>query len=511
MRGCTTFVEPAGRAVSPGQLRTPESKVRALDACGIPSKCWDFSSTIPPPPAFAHWETRTRDLALIPIVSAKPRTKRQTDMRGCTTFVEPAGRAVSPDQLRTPESKVRVLDACGIPSKCWDFSSTTVYQMDVNSAFLNGVLHEEVYVAQPEGFIDPHHPNHVYVLDKTLYGLKQAPRAWYDTFTKFLLASGFKKGCKIDRKSTFGSCQFIGDKLVSWTSKKQNRVSTSTAKAEYVAATSCCSQVLWMKTQLRDFGYNYKRVPIYCDSKSAIAITANPVQHSKTNHIDVRYHFIKDHVEKGDIEMHFVQTDFQLTDLFTKSLDEKRFQFLISKLYILTESFVDSGFALDSSALRHTHPRNSSKFATSSVLITLRLQYIAKSTLYTSYCSREVYLAFYSSHTKFTSRYTLGPMERPMKVIPATATTTATTVEKALREYDVDESLRYQADSQAKSNLILALPNSIYNRIDCFKQNPMLIWTQLKKIMLGTAMSTQLRQTRYMNNFEESRLRMGKA
>ncbi|KAI3673234.1 hypothetical protein L6452_39351 [Arctium lappa] len=67
MRGCTTFVEPAGRAVSPGQLRTPESKVRALDACGIPSKCWDFSSTIPPP-AFAHWETRTRDLALIPIV-----------------------------------------------------------------------------------------------------------------------------------------------------------------------------------------------------------------------------------------------------------------------------------------------------------------------------------------------------------------------------------------------------------------------------------------------------------
>ncbi|KAI3715178.1 hypothetical protein L6452_22148 [Arctium lappa] len=91
-------------------------------------------------------------------------------------------------------------------------------------------------------------------------------------------------------------------------------------------------------TQLRDFGYNYKRVPIYCDSKSAIAITANPVQQSKTKHIDVRYHFIKDHVEKGDIEMHFVQTDFQLDDLFTKSLDEKRFQFLISKLGMLNMS-----------------------------------------------------------------------------------------------------------------------------------------------------------------------------
>ncbi|KAI3684903.1 hypothetical protein L6452_34131 [Arctium lappa] len=86
-------------------------------------------------------------------------------------------------------------------------------------------------------------------------------------------------GCKLDRKSTSGSCQFLGDKLVSWISKKQNCVSTSTVEAEHVAAASCCSQVLWMRTQLKDFGYSYQRVPIYCDSKSAIAITANPVQH----------------------------------------------------------------------------------------------------------------------------------------------------------------------------------------------------------------------------------------
>ncbi|KAI3771128.1 hypothetical protein L6452_02286 [Arctium lappa] len=106
---------------------------------------------------------------------------------------------------------------------------------------------------------------------------------------------------------------------------------------------------------------------------------------------------------------------------------------------------------------------------------------------------------------------TEGHMERLMKVIPATATTLATTVEKALREYDADELLRYQADNQAKSNLILALPNSIYNRIDCFKQNPMLMWTQLKKIMLGTVVSTQLRQTRYMNNFEEFKVKDGES
>ncbi|KAJ9545171.1 LOW QUALITY PROTEIN: hypothetical protein OSB04_024878 [Centaurea solstitialis] len=398
----------------------------------------------------------------------------------------------------------------------------TVYQMDVKTAFLNGELKEEVYVTQPEGFVDRTKPNHVYILDKALYGLKQAPRAWYDHLSNALLDNGFYKGkidptlfiktegddillaqiyvddiifgstnsdmctwfsdlmttrfgmsmlrelsfflglqvlqkpdgilinqskyigdllkrfhmatssvaktpmalgtligadpkgkpvdqktyraiigsllyltasrpdimfatcfcarfqanpkeshmmavkrilrylkgtpnrglwypkesgfelvafsdadhggCQLDRKSTSGHVQFLGDKLVSWGSKKQHCVSTSTAEAEYVAAASCCSQVLWMRTQLRDYGYNFNHIPIYCDSKSAIAITCNPVQHTRTKHIDIRYHFIKDHVERGTIELYFVNTEYQLADLFTKPLDEKRFNFLISKL-----------------------------------------------------------------------------------------------------------------------------------------------------------------------------------
>ncbi|KAI3757955.1 hypothetical protein L6452_05500 [Arctium lappa] len=106
---------------------------------------------------------------------------------------------------------------------------------------------------------------------------------------------------------------------------------------------------------------------------------------------------------------------------------------------------------------------------------------------------------------------TEGPMVKPRKVIPAVGNTPATNVEKTLIEYEADELLRYQADNQAKSNLILALPNSIYNRIDCFKHNPMLMWTQLEKIMFGTAMSTQLRQTRYMNNFEEFKAKDGES
>ncbi|KAI3681360.1 hypothetical protein L6452_36153 [Arctium lappa] len=142
-------------------------------------------------------------------------------------------------------------------------------------------------------------------------------------------------GCKLDRKSTTGGCQLLGGKLVSWTSKKQNSVSTSTAEAEYVAAGSCCSQILWMRNQLLDYDLQLSKIPIYCDSTSAIAIANNPVLHSKTKHIEIRYHFIRDHVMNGDIELHFIPTDFQLADLFTKPLDETRFNFLISELGML--------------------------------------------------------------------------------------------------------------------------------------------------------------------------------
>nr|GFB97142.1 retrovirus-related Pol polyprotein from transposon TNT 1-94 [Tanacetum cinerariifolium] len=143
-------------------------------------------------------------------------------------------------------------------------------------------------------------------------------------------------GCHLDRKSISGSVQFLGDKLVCWSSKKQNCVSISTAESEYVAVSGCCAQVLWMRTQLTDYGFFYYKLSIYCDSKSAIAISCNPVQHTRTKHIDVRYHFIKDHVEKGTIELYFVGTEYQLTDLFTKSLPEARFKFLVEKLGMMS-------------------------------------------------------------------------------------------------------------------------------------------------------------------------------
>ncbi|GJV98016.1 hypothetical protein Tco_1549593, partial [Tanacetum coccineum] len=85
-------------------------------------------------------------------------------------------------------------------------------------------------------------------------------------------------------------------------------------------------------TQLLDYGYKYNRILLYCDSKSAIAISCNPVQHSKTKHIDIQYHFIKEHVEKGPVEIYFVGTKYQLADLFTKALSKERFEYLVHRI-----------------------------------------------------------------------------------------------------------------------------------------------------------------------------------
>ncbi|GKE35514.1 hypothetical protein Tco_1454836, partial [Tanacetum coccineum] len=135
-----------------------------------------------------------------------------------------------------------------------------------------------------------------------------------------------------DCKSISEGLQFLGGKLVSWSSKKQDCTAMSTAEAEYVSLSACCAQVIWMRAQLLDYGYKYNRILMYCDSKSAIAISCNPVQHSKTKHIDIRYHFIKEHVEKGTVEIYFVGAEYQLADLFTKALPKERFEYLVHRI-----------------------------------------------------------------------------------------------------------------------------------------------------------------------------------
>ncbi|GJS37439.1 putative ribonuclease H-like domain-containing protein [Tanacetum coccineum] len=289
----------------------------------------------------------------------------------------------------------------------------TIFQMDVKTAFLNGPLKEEVYVSQPEGFIDSEFPNHVYRLKKALYGLKQAPRAWYDKLSSFLIEHGFNKGIIDPTLFTrrhggdillvqvyvddiiFGSTNpdfskrfanlmknnfemsmmgelkfFLGlqvhqsprgifisqsqyaiellkkhglDECVSMsTPMATERLDADLQgtptdqmtyrQAEYVSLSACCAQVIWMRTQLLDYRFKYNLIPMYCDSKSAIAISCNPVQHSKTKHIDIRYHFIKEHVERGTMEIYFVRTEYQLADLFTKALPKERFEYLVHRI-----------------------------------------------------------------------------------------------------------------------------------------------------------------------------------
>ncbi|GKD36799.1 hypothetical protein Tco_1257006, partial [Tanacetum coccineum] len=157
--------------------------------------------------------------------------------------------------------------------------------------------------------------------------MKETPNLglWYPKGSGFDLkaySDSDYAGCNLDRKSTSGGCQILG---MLECKEAKSSVAMSSAEAEYgnyVVAIGCCAQVLWIKSQLADYDVLYDKVPIFCDNTSAIAISNNPVLHSRTKHIDIRYHFIRDHILKGDIELHFIPTDLQLADIFTKPLAE---------------------------------------------------------------------------------------------------------------------------------------------------------------------------------------------
>ncbi|WJX12869.1 hypothetical protein P8452_03321 [Trifolium repens] len=148
--------------------------------------------------------------------------------------------------------------------------------------------------------------------------------ARYQSCPKESLLKAVKRILKyLKGTSNFGLC------------KKQVSVALSTAEAEYVAAGSCCSQILWLKQQLLDYDLKLQRVPILCDNTSAINLTKNPVLHSRTKHIEIRHHFLRDHVEKGDVVFEHVDSKNQLADIFTKPLATEPFIFIRGELGIL--------------------------------------------------------------------------------------------------------------------------------------------------------------------------------
>ncbi|GKE09432.1 retrovirus-related pol polyprotein from transposon TNT 1-94 [Tanacetum coccineum] len=304
--------------------------------------------------------------------------------------------------------------------------------MDVKTAFLNGALKEEVFVSQPDGFVDPNFSNHVYCLKKALYELKQAPRAWYDKLSSFLIEHHFIKGIvdltlftkrhgndillvqvyvddiifgltnpdfsnrfaklmknnfemsmmgemkfffglqihqslrgifisqsqytlEILKKHGMDGCDSISTSMATaridadlqgtptdptkYHSMIRELMYLTTSRPDIVFSTFVCARYQARPTikhlkesfrmQLLDYGFRYTKIPMYCNSKNAIAILFNPVQHSRTKHINIRYHFIKEHVEQGTIELYFVGTKYQLADLFTKALFKERFEYLV--------------------------------------------------------------------------------------------------------------------------------------------------------------------------------------
>ena len=131
-----------------------------------------------------------------------------------------------------------------------------------------------------------------------------------------------------DRKNTTGGYFYVGANLVAWMSKKQNSVSLSTAKAEYIVAGSCCSQLFWMKKVLTNYRIFQDTMVVYYDNSSAIDISKNPIQHSKTKHIEIRYHFIRDLVERKIVCLEYIPTERQNANIFTKPLDRSKFEIL---------------------------------------------------------------------------------------------------------------------------------------------------------------------------------------
>ncbi|GJV50945.1 hypothetical protein Tco_1446686 [Tanacetum coccineum] len=170
--------------------------------------------------------------------------------------------------------------------------------------------------------------SHLSAVKRIFRYLKGKPKLglWYPRESSFDLESYSDSdyaGANLDRKSTTGGCQFLGRRLITWQCKKQTIVATSTTEAEYVAAASCCGQVLWIQNQMLDYGFNFMNTKIYIDNESTICIVKNPVYHSKTKHIAIRHHFIRDAYEKKLIQVLKIHTNDNVADLLTKAFDSK--------------------------------------------------------------------------------------------------------------------------------------------------------------------------------------------
>ncbi|GJV42140.1 retrovirus-related pol polyprotein from transposon TNT 1-94 [Tanacetum coccineum] len=220
----------------------------------------------------------------------------------------------------------------------------TVFQMDVKTAFLNDVLKEEVYVSQPKGFLDADHPTHVFRLKKSLYGLKQAPRAWYDLLSMFLLSQQFIKGAVDPTLFTQKEgehiilVQIYVDDIIFASTNPRLQISQSPREI-------FINQSKYAFEMLKKYGLDQcdpvdipmvERSKLNEDPNGTLMLTMQVVKinekYTRTKHIAVRYHFIKEQVKNKVVELYFVKNAYQLADIFTKALVRERFKFLVKRL-----------------------------------------------------------------------------------------------------------------------------------------------------------------------------------
>nr|GEU80169.1 hypothetical protein [Tanacetum cinerariifolium] len=240
----------------------------------------------------------------------------------------------------------------------------TIYQMDVKT-FLNGELKEKVYKFGMDSCDPVDTPMMDRLkLDEDPLGIPVDQTRFHTMVGSLMYLTASKpdlvfvvcmcaryqtaptkkhiEALKRDtRRSTSKSAQFLGDKLVRWSSKKQKSTTISTTEAEYIAMYGCCAQILWMRSQLTDYGFVFNKISLYCDNRSAIALCCNNVQHSRSKHIDIRHHFIQGQVEKGVVKLYSVTTNYQLADIFTKALPRERFEYLLMRLDVLDYVLID--------------------------------------------------------------------------------------------------------------------------------------------------------------------------
>nr|GEY91726.1 integrase, catalytic region, zinc finger, CCHC-type, peptidase aspartic, catalytic [Tanacetum cinerariifolium] len=262
---------------------------------------------------------------MVPATPSAPPTNKELEILFQPMFdeyLEPprAERPVSPAQAKpAPIYKVK-LDEYGdvlknkacLVAKGYrqeegiDFEESFA-SMDVKTAFLNSELKKEVYVSQPDGFVDPDHPTYVYRLKKALYGLKQASRAWYQ-------AKPTKKHLEALKRIFWYLKETINWGL--WYPKDTAMALTAYADADHAG----CQDT--RRSTSENYGFDFNKIPLYCDNRSAIALCCNNVQHSRSKHIDIRHYFIQEQVERGVVELYFIVTDYQFADIFTKALSQ---------------------------------------------------------------------------------------------------------------------------------------------------------------------------------------------